>query len=87
MNYKKYIEENRFGKFDVSRRFIESMNKEQADIFFGSMIVVRAEMMLFRSTIEYTAVSPLFDIVEEGGEPSYYLIDIDDKMERKIVKL
>jgi hypothetical protein len=43
----------------------------------GRMLIYRAEMMFHRDSVEYIAVSDLFDEVEQGECPPEYFIIVE----------
>ena len=64
----------RFGKFEIDAQFIRSMDTVLSMLFklMGKVVIVHAEMMFAKDTIEYTAISPEFDRVPKGCEIPWY---------------
>ncbi len=64
----------RVGNFRVRRTLIEQAFDEFMKIM-GQMIIVRAELVYDRDAFEYTAISPLFEIVPESETPPEYTFE------------
>ena len=64
---------NRIGIFRWAAGMIQRDPEGAAKIFqrLGA-VVVRAELMYYNNSIEYTAMSHLFDEVQEGAIPPIY---------------
>ena len=82
----------RIGMFSVPRDWIEEHPQEVVEMFFNlNMIVIRAEMMYHTMAIEYTALSPVFDLCPiEHMVPLYHLIRIqlnNDEVTYKVEKI
>jgi hypothetical protein len=66
--------DKRIGRFEMSRELIER-DPETARAIMGRCIVVRCEMMYEHDTLEYVALSPDFDEVQQGMiAPEYDVI-------------
>ena len=65
--------EHRYGRFVISRHFIED-NPELVKRIMGDCIIVRAECNFATDYIEYVALSHWFDPVESGTIPPEYQI-------------
>lgn len=66
------------GKFSVSMEIIRE-NPDFVMKLMGMCVIVRAERMFVNDSIEYIALSELFDEVEEGHQiPEYNMIHIED---------
>jgi hypothetical protein len=62
---------SRVGKFRIPPEILY-VNDETTRLIFHKVYVLRADNDLASNTIEYTALSELFDIVEEGfSAPTY----------------
>lgn len=61
----------RGGRFKLPVDLIES-EPEAVMKFMSGLIVVRAEMMFEQKMIEYTALSPQFELLPEGSEYPLY---------------
>ena len=72
---------NRIGRFVISRLFVEK-DPETARAVMGMVIVVRCEMMLASDTLEYMALSPEFDEVQEGEIIPTYEVHINEGVQR-----
>lgn len=77
----------RIGKFsirvmDIREHFVEIQE------LFKDMVVVSAQMQFHSMAIEYSAIHPMFEELEEGQEPLYYdvITSVDDE-ENKTFKL
>jgi hypothetical protein len=68
-------EMNRRGVFVVSRELIEN-HPETVRSIMGRYIILQCETMYQTNTIEYTALSPDFDEVQEGVFAPRYSVDI-----------
>ena len=68
------------GIFEMSSRMAVENTAEVAEAFaVMQAVVTRAEHLLYRRVIEYTALSPLFDDVEEGCMiPKYEILITKD---------
>jgi hypothetical protein len=66
----------RLGTFDISRTDILE-SPELVMAITGRMLIYRAEMMFHKNSVEYIAVSDLFDEVEKGECPLEYLIIVE----------
>lgn len=65
----------RIGTFRISADLIDEQ-PAQLRAVFACMIVVRAEMSYATRTIDYAALSPLFEEIEFGSEPPDYKIEV-----------
>jgi len=69
---------NRRGKFSINRDLLRDSNNENLLKLFAHMIIVRAEYMFVKDTVEYEAMSPLFREIEiHESAPQYEIICID----------
>jgi hypothetical protein len=59
------MKDRRIGKFRVHHDLIER-DPQSVRLVMAVCIVVRAEFIYYPGYIEYTAISPYFDLVEEG---------------------
>lgn len=57
---------NRIGKFALTRPFLDDVEDEMLFKLFSEVIVLRAEDRMWDNVVEYYAVSPYFEVVEEG---------------------
>lgn len=64
--------ENRLGKFKITRILIEEWRNLLP--WFANCVVVEARPSFF-GWIEYTAFSPLFDVVKEGDQIPMYTLE------------
>jgi len=75
MNFKS----RRFGSFRIQFDKIENDEKYLYHLM-GEVIIIRAEALLHNSTVEYIAISPHFDELEEGTViPEYKAIMHSEK--------
>ena len=63
--------ENRFGIFCISLDSVDNMTPMDASKIFEGMIILRAEVIYCKKTIEYHAWCEHFEIVEDGMCPEY----------------
>lgn len=84
--YSKLIDERRMGVFDISRDLLTDSDDEFNLKLFGNFIIVRAEYLFTKDTIEYTAYSPLFEPVSPACMPPRYLIQIDGDGNHSAIK-
>jgi hypothetical protein len=70
----------RIGIFTVSRQFVEAGIIPEMFYKFG-ITPVRAESLYIGGDIEYTAISPHFEILEQGIATPYYkfIVHRDDE--------
>lgn len=67
----------RVGSFEVAQWYIEKMPREVAEVFASlRVLVVRAEALFHVNAISYTAISPSFEIVNEGEVTPVYDLEI-----------
>lgn len=66
----------RRGKFRISLGFLRQ-STDTVMALMSKFIVIRAEMLFGEDAIDYTALSPLFDMVEEGHTIPEYRLDIE----------
>lgn len=69
--------ERRLGRFALSRMMIER-DQETARAIMGRCIIVRCEMMYESNTLEYLALSPDFDELQQGMMAPAYEVHISD---------
>lgn len=60
------IKDRRIGRFQVSIDLINGITPEGRKALFGSVIVLKAEMLLHADMIEYTAICDSFAPVGDG---------------------
>ena len=65
----------RRGSFKVSASFLDNATTEIFD-FMSNFIIVKAEMNYFGNYIDYSAVSPLFDTIDEDAVVPEYDFEI-----------
>lgn len=80
----KLVEENRIGKFSVSRRLIFDSDDAALRALFGQTIIIRAGTDFQRYSVDYTAFSPLFTPLQRGSEPPWYKIWITVGADEKL---
>lgn len=68
---------NRWGKLRIDGELIaaDAPDFKRIRSLMGQLVVVRAMDCLHNGSIEYTAISPLFDELEEGEPIPEYLIE------------
>ena len=76
----------RLGKFEIPREIILD-DPETAIAITNGMLIYRAEMMLHMDCIEYMAISPMFDEIDNGSIPPSYEIIIEKTDEEIKVKV
>lgn len=67
---------SRVGKFRLHRRLIFSSHPNVILELFSNMIVVGADADFVTDSIEYIAISPLFERIGEGDMPKEYIARI-----------
>lgn len=77
-----FMTQGRAGRFRIHRMFFETRDSEKLLRFFGNFVVVRAELLYTEDCVEYTAYSPLFELVDRGDLIPLYEVthDIDGKI-------
>jgi hypothetical protein len=72
----------RKGRFRVTDTLIkDETSNENIKNIMAQMIIVRCEYMFEYASLEYTAISDLFEEVEEGLDTPLYNLIINDKCE------
>ena len=66
------IEENRAGKFRLSRQLIQDAESELLMTLFAKTIVLRTDYNYPADYIEYEAYSPMFEPCDRHCVPPYY---------------
>jgi len=66
----------RLGQFDIPRSDILE-SPELVMAITGRMIIYRAEMMFHKDTMEYIAISDLFEEIEQGQCPPEYVMVVE----------
>ena len=69
--------ERRIGRFVLSRMTIER-DQETARAIMGRCIILRCEMMYHMNALEYIAMSPDFDEIEQGMIAPDYEVHISE---------
>lgn len=71
--------QRRIGKFSISRRLIEDA-PDTCLLVMAKVIVIRAEMLFESNSVEYVALSQLFDEVPQDCESPTYrvMVNLDD---------
>ena len=82
---KNLIEERRVGTFEISYDLIK-LNWRDVLLLMRDVIIVRAEMMVHKNSIEYIAYSPKFEICEEGIISPLYQPEVHQAGKKKIIK-
>ncbi len=67
----------RRGRFSLTREAIWSSDYDLLKVVFGDIIVVRAEFLFAEDKLEYTAMSPKFDEIQEGGQIPEYVCHVN----------
>lgn len=72
----------RIGKFVIDRGlFDQAFNNEictkDLQEILSNFLVVRAEMIFYRDSVEYHAYSTLFDVIPEGVDVPVYELQIE----------
>lgn len=67
----------RIGRFVMSIKLVER-DQETARAIMGRCVVVRCEMMYANNSLEYMALSPDFDEVQEGEIAPFYEVIISN---------
>lgn len=62
----------RFGRFRVGWRFFHGLHAGEGYGLFDRMVVVRAEQRMDCDVVEYLAIHPDFDAVQEAEEVPLY---------------
>lgn len=62
----------RRGRFTVSCELLRTQNENLRRVLFPNVVITRAEALFDRDVIEYCALSPFFDEVDEGTESPEY---------------
>lgn len=70
------MKDQRVGRFTIARRQIER-EQDALKHLFAKMIVIRAESLFHVDSIEYMAISDLFDLCAPFQEPMKYGLKID----------
>ncbi len=65
------LRSKRRGFFDIQYELFEDSEPTVLAILNGC-IITRAELMMHKMAIEYCAVHPDFDLVEQGTKPPWY---------------
>jgi len=71
----------RIGRFAISRELVER-DQEIARKIMGRCIIVRCEMMYHADSLEYMAMSPDFDEIDQGMIAPEYEVHISEGGER-----
>lgn len=66
------VEENRLGKIEVYDMFFTHETDETLKKMFEDLIIIRAEQLFHKRSIEYIAYSKKFRICEPDHEPPRY---------------
>ena len=69
--------DRRIGRFALSRLIVER-DQETARAIMGRCIVLRCEMMYHMNALEYIAMSPDFDEIEQGMIAPEYDVHISE---------
>ncbi len=69
------VKEHRIGEFDISSRLLKDSPEEVRDVL-SNFLIVRAEAMFHKDTIQYTAYSHHFDKSAQGTLPKQYAINM-----------
>lgn len=68
----KAIEENRLGKFKITRDFFDSLTKSEKEAFDESVFIIKSKLTKQNGLIEHTAASEKFDTLEKTEIVPYY---------------
>ena len=82
----KIMKNFRLGKFEIPRDVMLDTT-EIAIAITNGMLIIRAEMMFNTDSVEYTAISPMFDEIENGTIPPSYEIIVEKKDDEIKVKV
>jgi len=78
------MDNKRYGRFSIDRRFIEDDPDKISNMFSElKIIVLRAEMLYHKDAIEYIAYSPFFDMVPDGYIPTEYNIIVHKNIDEE----
>ena len=69
------------GKFRIYRGELQTQSLSKLRQVMSNFIIVRAEVLFDSNTIQYSALSDLFDPVPEGEESPWYDLIINDLIE------
>ena len=70
--FSKLKTEGRIGKVIISDSILCSLDKDELNLIFRELIIVRAEHLLHIPAMEYIAFSEFFDRTIQGHEMPYY---------------
>lgn len=78
MSSSDHIDKSRVGTFYLSINLIEDNPKQITEMFHVlEIVVLRAEMLYHRDSIEYIAYSPFFEQKDQAATPTEYKIEIN----------
>ncbi len=82
------ISENRVGRFSIQRWLIDH-RADELTVIFGRVVIVRAEMMFDRDSVEYTAYSSDFEPMKKGHiTPEYNVwVEVGEEDENGVCPL
>lgn len=74
---------SRVGQFSIPSKEIQN-NSDEIMLIMSKMIIVRCEHLYHSGWLEYIALSPLFEKIEDGQRPPYYSVFVlDGEVEAK----